>query len=540
MDVQQLGSSLLFDAMTGQINNLGQAFQRFEQSVLKTFSDIVSDEVTRQFLSLFGLTPGSTGGILSGITSLMGGQSGTGLLDMAKSLYNVASGTQSLAQMPGIIGALAQGDIGTALEDVMPLYGVVSKLATAAGLGPAGGFAPGTFFGLFPSQAITGLVAAPAEDVLGGMAAAAAPAAAAAIAPTAEELAAAELYGTTTAAAAAPAAAAALAPTAEELAAAELYGTTTAGLGATLGGIAAAAAPFAAGAAVMALPLIIAQLLGGGSAKIDARNVGYARQAAAYIEAHPDIVPTLQAALMGYDTSAHPVPAGSMAAGGSSDSTLIPGIPDYGVLLAFESTAPGEAIGGGPPNAFATALGLSDAVNQAVKNMYIEKMEESLGGGVFASIPGGNPYAPGVTTAQLMAAVASYNPPMGGLQSGGPVQAGVPYIVGERGPELFVPSSSGQVLSHGDTSNALQAGGAAGGAIIVNLSVNVQVQVRGNIYGGSGEQEFARKICAPLVKEITSAPVIGQLAQALNRYARQVITVRMTNGGILNPRKAGT
>ncbi len=33
--------------------------------------------------------------------------------------------------------------------------------------------------------------------------------------------------------------------------------------------------------------------------------------------------------------------------------------------------------------------------------------------------------------------------------SGGPVAAGVPYLVGERGPELFMPSSSGSIVPHG-------------------------------------------------------------------------------------------
>ena len=38
---------------------------------------------------------------------------------------------------------------------------------------------------------------------------------------------------------------------------------------------------------------------------------------------------------------------------------------------------------------------------------------------------------------------------------GGPVTGGQPYIVGERGPELIVPSSSGTVLSNQDTMAAL-------------------------------------------------------------------------------------
>ena len=36
-----------------------------------------------------------------------------------------------------------------------------------------------------------------------------------------------------------------------------------------------------------------------------------------------------------------------------------------------------------------------------------------------------------------------------GLAKGGPAQGGRPYIVGEEGPELFVPKSSGTVVPNG-------------------------------------------------------------------------------------------
>ena len=42
--------------------------------------------------------------------------------------------------------------------------------------------------------------------------------------------------------------------------------------------------------------------------------------------------------------------------------------------------------------------------------------------------------------------VGGYIPPRA---EGGPVGAGRPYIVGERGPELFVPRSSGQIVPNG-------------------------------------------------------------------------------------------
>ena len=46
-------------------------------------------------------------------------------------------------------------------------------------------------------------------------------------------------------------------------------------------------------------------------------------------------------------------------------------------------------------------------------------------------------------------------------QHGGPVHAGRPYLVGERGPEMFVPGSSGYVYNSNDTYNLMSAPAAA-------------------------------------------------------------------------------
>ena len=54
---------------------------------------------------------------------------------------------------------------------------------------------------------------------------------------------------------------------------------------------------------------------------------------------------------------------------------------------------------------------------------------------------------------------------------GGPVNAGSPYVVGERGPELFVPSSSGSIVPNGAMGSS---GGSAGG---VNVTYNIAAGV---------------------------------------------------------------
>jgi hypothetical protein len=70
---------------------------------------------------------------------------------------------------------------------------------------------------------------------------------------------------------------------------------------------------------------------------------------------------------------------------------------------------------------------------------------------------------------------------------GGPVSSGSPYIVGERGPELFVPRASGSIVSN---SNMNQGGGSAGPSI--NVNYNIAAGVTRNELGPILEQERRR------------------------------------------------
>lgn len=54
--------------------------------------------------------------------------------------------------------------------------------------------------------------------------------------------------------------------------------------------------------------------------------------------------------------------------------------------------------------------------------------------------------------------------------TGGPVAAGTPYMVGERGPELFVPGSSGNVVSSRDLRSAMGAAPGSAGAPVLNMT----------------------------------------------------------------------
>jgi hypothetical protein len=62
-----------------------------------------------------------------------------------------------------------------------------------------------------------------------------------------------------------------------------------------------------------------------------------------------------------------------------------------------------------------------------------------------------------------------FNAMFAGRANGGPVNGGTPYIVGERGPELFLPSNSGRIISN----SAMRSGGGSGamGGVTVNYNI---------------------------------------------------------------------
>jgi lambda family phage tail tape measure protein len=85
-------------------------------------------------------------------------------------------------------------------------------------------------------------------------------------------------------------------------------------------------------------------------------------------------------------------------------------------------------------------------------------------GGMFSSLGGG-----GFGTGNAFG-----NQDLGGfLAEGGPASANTPYIVGERGPELFVPRSSGTVVPNNRLADAMGGGGGGvtyNGPYIANMS----------------------------------------------------------------------
>jgi phage-related minor tail protein len=83
---------------------------------------------------------------------------------------------------------------------------------------------------------------------------------------------------------------------------------------------------------------------------------------------------------------------------------------------------------------------------------------------------------------------------IGGLPGravGGPVAPGRPYLVGERGPELFVPTASGRVETMG--------GGQGAREVRVSISINAAAGEQAGALRASGRQ-VARAVKAALMR----------------------------------------
>ena len=61
--------------------------------------------------------------------------------------------------------------------------------------------------------------------------------------------------------------------------------------------------------------------------------------------------------------------------------------------------------------------------------------------------------------------------------SGGTMTPNRPHLVGERGPELFVPSGAGTLLNNMNTKNAM-----SGASTIVNQSINLSTGVAQTVH----------------------------------------------------------
>ena len=84
-----------------------------------------------------------------------------------------------------------------------------------------------------------------------------------------------------------------------------------------------------------------------------------------------------------------------------------------------------------------------------------------------------------------------------GNAGGGNANSGSPYLVGERGPEMFIPNSGGRIVNGHNTKNMM--GG--GGGVVVNQTINLSAGVVGTV-----RSEVQRMM--PQIANITKAGVL--------------------------------
>ncbi len=79
-----------------------------------------------------------------------------------------------------------------------------------------------------------------------------------------------------------------------------------------------------------------------------------------------------------------------------------------------------------------------------------------------------------MVTQRLASGIATFlgAPPIPGRAMGGPVSGGSPYVVGEQGPELFVPHASGTIVP-----NNKMGGGSGSGSGSVTVNYNIAAGV---------------------------------------------------------------
>ena len=94
----------------------------------------------------------------------------------------------------------------------------------------------------------------------------------------------------------------------------------------------------------------------------------------------------------------------------------------------------------------------------------------------------------------------------GAKAMGGPVNSGKTYLVGEKGPELFTPKTSGQIIPNNKISSS---GSAVGGNVTVNVVNNAgaDVEVKQRNQGG---QQFIDIMLSQVARNIAGGGVVRQ------------------------------
>ncbi len=155
---------------------------------------------------------------------------------------------------------------------------------------------------------------------------------------------------------------------------------------------------------------------------------------------------------------------------------------------------------------FADAMkAMAKSVVDSLIKMLIQKyIVDAAFGAITAGFGGGSPVAGGTPSVPVMSSAGSR--PMSPRAIGGSVQAGQPYMVGERGQEMFVPNQSGSIIPNDKM---------GGGGVVVNQTINVT----------TGVQQTVRAEIATLMPQIANAAK-GAVVEARQRgggYSKALI-----------------
>tara|TARA_Y100000361_G_scaffold49803_1_gene43284 strand:- start:473 stop:2419 length:1947 start_codon:yes stop_codon:yes gene_type:complete len=125
-----------------------------------------------------------------------------------------------------------------------------------------------------------------------------------------------------------------------------------------------------------------------------------------------------------------------------------------------------------------------------------------VGTGLFSRTPVDNPATGLSSVGGASAARLGFGRPNAG---GGRIQSGIATLVGEQGPEIFVPNTGGMIMNNMNTKNAL--GG--GGDIIINQNLNFSTGVQSTV-----RSEVLKLL--PTISEVTKASVMDSATRGGN------------------------
>jgi hypothetical protein len=134
---------------------------------------------------------------------------------------------------------------------------------------------------------------------------------------------------------------------------------------------------------------------------------------------------------------------------------------------------------------------IADALINTAKQMIASYIAIGIAK-MFAGL--GSPAAGGFAPSGPLGAVGDINPLPTSFTpraNGGPVAGGTPYLVGERGPELFMPGTGGSVVNNNDLREAMgRPPGGANGSTVLNMSFQ-STTINGTEYVSRDQLEAA-------------------------------------------------